>query len=295
MDAKKILEGLSITGHPAGLGGCRNGGQSLECCEYNITVFDEDSGESVHHVPGGIAKLHHCSLGESSSSVLVQLDGLEILSDDEWKLRMLLARIREGRERIYASYATSCLVDAGIFANRAREAARAGDPFAAVWSKCAAYFLADAVFALNTKRPSPAHMLEIARRLEKNGVNQTFSLVHQTLGTERASTSLLSRMAKSAMGFSDMVENNGHSAIIGKKYEYLVENSLLADCYFYLGYVTRNNVLRVKGTIHKNPEFIHVLKVALDIESDHLVVEGQARAILERTNELLAETKSRKQ
>ncbi|MDE1830147.1 MAG: hypothetical protein KGI25_07475 [Thaumarchaeota archaeon] len=130
--------------------------------------------------------------------------------------------------------------------------------------------------------------------MKKNEVNQTFSLVHQVLGVERASTSLLSRMVKSTMGFSDMVENNGNSMVIRRKYDYLVQNSLLSDCYFYLGYVNRNNIMKVKNQIHKNPEYIHVLKVALDIESDHLVIDKQASALLERTNELLADIKERK-
>src|SRR6185312_8782124 len=49
---------------------------------------------------------------------------------------------------------------------------------------------------------------------------------------------------------------------------YLVQNSLLSDCYFYLGYVNRDNVLKIKNQIHRNPEFIHVLKIGLDMEND---------------------------
>ena len=41
MEAKKILEKLSIENCPVGMGGCRNQGSSYDCCEYDITVFDE--------------------------------------------------------------------------------------------------------------------------------------------------------------------------------------------------------------------------------------------------------------
>lgn len=236
-------------------------------------------------------KVQHCSLSESNVSVLVQLDNLAILRDDSWGLRMMLAKIKEKRERILNSYTKSCLVDAGILANRAKEEIKAGGPFAGAWVKCASFFLSDALFSINSRRPSPVHMLEITRRLEKNDTNQTFSLIHQILGLERASTSVLARMVKSTMGFSDLVEANGHSKIIKTKYDYLVEHSLLTDCYFYLGYVNRNNIMKVIGRIHKNPEYIHILKVALDIESDHLLVERQAGEVLERTNNLLADIK----
>ncbi len=185
-----------------------------------------------------------------------------------------------------------CLVDAGIFANKAKDSIKTNDPFAGIWIKCAAYFLSDAIFSINLKRPSPTHMLEIMRNMKKDKINQKFSIIHQILGIERSSTSLLSRMAKSTIGFSDMVENNGNSAIIQKKYEYLVENSLLSDCYFYFGYVNRNNILKVRNKIHRNPEFIHVLKIGLDIESDSMVVDSQATLLIQTTNEILGDLKT---
>ena len=137
-------------------------------------------------------------------------------------------------------------------------------------------------------------MLEMMRDMKKDNVNQNFLLIHQILGIERTSTSLLSRMVKSTIGFSDMVEGNGHTEIIKMKHDYMVGNSLLADCYFYLGYINRNNILRVKSSLHKNPEYIHVLKVGLDIESDPLVTDKQAITLLQCANELLVHIKNHK-
>ena len=99
-------------------------------------------------------------------------------------------------------------------------------------------------------------------------------------------------MVKSTIGFSDMVEKNGNSQIIQKKYEYLVENSLLSDCYFYLGYVNRDNVLKIKNQIHRNPEFIHVLKIGLDMENDPMVIDSQAMMLIQTTNEILGDMKT---
>jgi hypothetical protein len=294
VDVKKIPELLYLSEYPVGFGGCRNDECNLDCCEYNISVFDDKLGESIHDLSGNLIKLHHCSLSESNVSILAQLENLTILYDDQWKLRMFLEKIKEKKKKILNSYTQSCLVDAGIFANKAKEAVKTDNPFAAVWAKCASYFLADALFSINSKRPSPTHMLEITRNLKKNEINQAFSVIHQILGVERASTSVLPRMVKSTMGFSDMVENNSHSKIIKRKYDYLVKNSLLSDCYFYLGYINRNNIMKIKNHIHKNPEYIHVLKVALDIESDHLAIDKQASALLQRVNELLVDIKDQK-
>lgn len=291
MDVKLIPDILSLSNFPIGLGGCRNDGTNYECCEYNMTVMDGKSGESVHLIENEYVKIHHCSFDAVESDALHHLQNMSIVNDDQWKLRMLLSKIKDKKKQIAISYARSCLVDAGILANKARDSVKTKDPFAGVWIKCASYSLADAIFCLNLQRPSPTHMLDMMRDMKKDKTNQKFSTIHQILGIERSSTSLLSRMVKSTMGFSDMVENNGNSGIVKKKYDYLVENSLLSDCYFYLGYVNRQNVLKIRNQIHKNPEFIHVLKVGMDMASDPMVIDGQAMSILQSANEILADLK----
>ncbi|MGI0082080.1 MAG: hypothetical protein ACREAF_03505 [Nitrosopumilaceae archaeon] len=292
MDLKTLPGKLSLSHFPVGLGGCRSNEVNFECCEYNITVFDDKQGESVHEVDGEIIKLHHASLSETNSGILKQFEGIKILSDEQWKLRIFLSEIKEKSKKISNSYIQSCLVDAGVYATKAKDGAKTSDPFSPLWLKCGAYFLADAISTINSKRPSPTHMLEYIRRFGKNRINESLSIVHQCLGIERATTSLLSRMFKSTVGFSDMVEANGHSKIIDKKYNYLIQNSLLSDCYFYLGYTNRNNMIKIKNTMHRNLEFSHVLKVALDAESDSLVVERQATSLLKTINDLLSVLKN---
>jgi len=288
MDLKTLPEKLSLSHFPVGFGGCRNNGINFQCCEYNITVFDDKREEpSIHEIDGNLIKLHHGSLSETNDGVLKQFENMKILLDEQWNLRMFLTKIKTKSKQISNSYIQNCLVDAGVCATKARELVKSSDPLAHVWIKCAVYFLADAIFSINSKRPSPTHMLEIMRGFEKNKINQSFSVVHQCLGIERASTSLLSRMVKSTIGFSDMVEKNNHSKIIQQKYDYLVQNSLLSDCYFYLGYINRNNVIKTKDTLHRNLEYMHLLKVAFDTESDPLVVERQAMILLKTTNDLL--------
>lgn len=292
MDVKQISKLLSLSDFPVGFGGCRNDGTHFECCEYDITIMDEQSGESIHRIADDFVRVRHYSIDDSSSDVLYHLQDVSIINDDQWKLRMLLSKIKEKKEQITISYARSCLVDAGILANKAKDSVKIKDLFAGMWIKCAAYSLADAIFCLNLKRPSPTHMMEIMRNMKTDKVNQKFSIIHQILGIERSSTSLLSRMVKSTIGFSDMVENNGNSGIIQKKYEYFMKNSLLSDCYFYLGYVNRNNVLKIRNQIHKTPEFIHVLKVGLDMESDPMVIDSQATILMQSTNEILGDMKT---
>ena len=292
MDLKALVEKMSLSNYPVGLGGCHANGINYKCCEYNITVFDDKKGESVHEVEGEMIKIHHSSFSETNPAILKQLENLQILSDNQWKLRMFLSEIKTKQAKISKSHTQSCLVDAGVYATKAREGIKASDTFAPLWLKCGAFFLADAISSLNSRRPSPTHMLESIRGFEKNRINESFAIVHQCLGIERATTSLLARMVKSTIGFSDIVEANGHSKIIEAKYDYLVEHSLLSDCYFYLGYVNRNNIVKIKDNLHRNLEFIHILRVALDIESDSLLVESQCINLLKTVNDLLSITRN---
>ena len=43
---------------------------------------------------------------------------------------------------------------------------------------------------------------------------------------------------------------------------------MLSDCYFYLCYVNKENFTKIKSTLDKNPDLIHILKIAFDTESD---------------------------
>jgi hypothetical protein len=94
MDVHQIPKQLSISDFPVGFGGCRNNGTNFDCCEYNITIFDEKSGESIHEFSDQFVKLHHCSISESNVGVLKQIENLTILNDDQWQLRMFLDKIR---------------------------------------------------------------------------------------------------------------------------------------------------------------------------------------------------------
>ena len=287
MEYKKILENLSIEIGPVGMGGCKNHGSSYDCCEYDITIFDgKKDEESFLEHDGVFYHIYHGTMQETSPEILLQYDNMMILLDEQWELRMLISKIKEKREQIFNAYIKNCLVEAGVCIAKARHGLNS-DPYASSWVKCAAYFLADAVSALNSHRPSPLHMLKILRELPKNKTNETISVITDSIGIERATPSLLSRMLKSTIGFSDTIEGNFHSKSISRKCNYLIENSLFSDCYFYLGYVNRNNFKKIQD-LHRKPELIHLLKTGFDLENDTIKVESDANNLYEATNFLLS-------
>ena len=287
LDVKNLLEKLPVNGYPVGLGGCRSQNTNYDCCEYDITIFDgKKQSESIFESDGVFYHIYHGGLEETSPYILLQYHDLTILFDEQWELRMFLSRIQEKKEQIFNAYVKNCLVEAKVSITKTKNGLGT-DPYAASWLKTAAYFIADAISAINFQRPSPTHMLKTLRGFNKNKINEFISFLMELIGTERATPSLLSRMSKSTIGFSDMVENNSHSKIISRKYNYMKNHSLFSDCYFYLGYINRNNFLKVSD-LHRKPEFIHVLKTAFDLESDITKIELQSDRLQESTNSILS-------
>jgi len=288
MDLKKLVEEQRLSNFPIGLGGCRISDFHFDSCEYNIVVFDGKSEpEKIIKSGDEFVILHHASLSETMSQKLLQYDKLQIIQDESWDLRMLLSKINEKRSSLFTDFAKNCLIESMFCCQKTKEAIQTSDVFAPCWQKCASYYLADAISSLNHQRSSPSHMLGLLRKLKKSSINEYISVATQTVGIERATPTLLERMLKSTIGFSDLVEKNNHSRIIQQKHDFFIKNSMLSDCYFYFGYINKENFIKIKNTLSREQDLIHILKIAFDIESDSNLLLQQAEQIQKSCNDIL--------
>jgi hypothetical protein len=288
MDLKKLVEEQRLSNFPIGLGGCRISDFHFDSCEYNIVVFDGKSEpEKIIKSGDEFVILHHASLSETMSQKLLQYDKLQIIQDESWDLRMLLSKINEKRSSLFTDFAKNCLIESMFCCQKTKEAIQTSDVFAPCWQKCASYYLADAISSLNHQRPSPSHMLDLLRKLKKSSINEYISVATQTVGIERATPTLLERMLKSTIGFSDLVEKNSHSQIIQQKHSFFIKNSMLSDCYFYFGYINKENFIKIKNTLNREQDLIHILKIAFDIEADSNLLLQQAELVQKSCNEIL--------
>jgi len=288
MDVKKIIEEQGLSDFPIGLGGCRISDFDFDLCAYDIVVFDEKlEPEKIIKSGDEFLIIHHASLSETLSKKLLQYDNLQIIQDESWDLRMLLAKINEKRSSLFTDFAKNCLIESMFCCQKTKEAIQTSDVFAPCWQKCASFYLADALSSLNSHRSSPSHMLDLLRKSKKNPTNKHISVVTQTVGIERATPTLLERMLKSTIGFSDLVEKNNHSQIIQQKHDFFIKNSMLSDCYFYFGYINKENFVKIKDTLNREQDLIHILKIAFDIEADSNLLIKQAELVQKSCNEIL--------
>ena len=293
MDFKKFIETQKLSDHPIGLGGCRNMDSFFDSCDYDIMVFDENrSNREVISFENNLVTLHHASLSETNTKKLLQYDNLKILQDASWNLKIFLSKISEKRNSLFSDFAKNSLIESIFCCQKTKDGIQSDDVFASCWQKCASYYLADAISSLNNSPSSPSHLLDSLRKFEKTSINNHISNVLQTIGIERATPTLLERMLKSSIGFSDLIENNNHSELIQKKYDYFLNNSMLSDCYFYLGYINKENFIHIKDELNRRSDLIHLLKIAFDIESDSNLLLQQAETIQTSCNDLLEITSS---
>ena len=288
MDFKEFIQSRQLSTFPIGLCGCRTKSYSFESCDYDLMVFDETSlNDEVVSYENNLITVHHASLSETNTKKLLQYDDLNILQDDSWNLKIFLSKISEKRNLLYSDFAKNSLIESLFCCQKTKDSIENDDPFAACWQKCASYYLADAITSLNNFQSSPSHMLDSLRNFEKNSINGHISDILQTIGIERATPTLLERMLKSTVGFSDLIEKNNNSQLIKRKYDFFMENSMLSDCYFYLGYVNKENFSQIKDELNRKQDVIHILKIAFDIESDSNQLLRHVETIQTSCNELL--------
>ena len=288
MDFKKFIQNQGLSNFPIGLGGCRNLDNFFDSCDYDLMIFDEhSSNDEIVSFENNMITIHHASLSETNTKKLLQYDKLNVLQDDSWNLKIFLSKISEKRNSLFSDFAKNSLIESIFCCQKTKDAVLSGDVFAACWQKCASYYLADAISSLNKNPSSPSHMIDSLRKFEKTSINNHISNVLQTIGIERATPTLLERMLKSSIGFSDLIENNNHSELIQKKYDYFLNNSMLSDCYFYLGYVNKENFIQIKDELNGRQDLIHILKIAFDIESDSNLLLQQAESIQNSCNNIL--------
>ena len=286
VDLKKLLADNGLGLYPAGLGGCRVAGINFDSCGHDIFVFDGKSGHEVVWHGKSYVVIRHASMYAHSSGDLLACDGIRIIQDESWDLKMHTSAVQAKRSVLFVDLARDRLIEALFCTRRALNAIDASDVFAPFWQKCASYCLADAICLLNYRLPSPSHMLDLFRTFPKNSVNEHISSVTQTIGMERATPTLLDRMLKSTIGFSDIIRPSD-SKIIRSKYEFFLRNSMPTDCYFYLGYVNRQNFEEIKDDLSRRRDLFHILKTAFDAGADPGSLDVQANLVEASCNSIL--------
>ena len=266
MNLDEIIKIIGQNNSPIALGGYDADDFDIDCNIHNLVLFDgKDISDEIITHESKTLKISHGTLSETIPESLIHYQNLEIIQDPEWELKMFVSKIKEKKDVLFLASSKNALVESQLSLSKAKNALEHDDPFVSCWIKCAITSLIDSILLQNNILPYSAQALSLIRNLKQKNTIQFVDKIIAESGIERATSSLLSRMLKSSSGFSDMIENNQNSSIIEKKANYLIQNSLFADCYLYLIYQNRNNFYKIKDSLDKNSDKIHVLKTAFDL------------------------------
>ncbi len=289
MNHDEILKIIGTNNFPVAIGGYNLDNFDVDCEIYNLIVFDgKDTSDEIIVHGSKILKISHGSISETNSEYLIHYANLQIIQDEQWELKMLLSKIQEKKNILFSVSSKNALVESQLALSKAKNAIEQDDPFASCWLKCGVISLIDSILFQNQILPNPVHALSSMRNLKQKNTNQFTDKIISETGIERATSSLISRMLKSTCGFSDMVEKNQNSIIIEKKVNYLIQNSLLSDCYLYLNYQNKNNFYKIKNSLNTNLDKIHILKTAFDLTSTSSELLSSVDSMYDITNALLS-------
>jgi len=289
MNHNEIMKIIGPNNFPIAIGGYNLDNFDVDCEILNLVIFDgkNTSDEIIKH-GSKILKISHGNLSEINSENLLNYENLQIIQDEQWELKMLISKIRDKKNTLFSVSAKNALVESQLALSKAKNALDSDDPFVSCWIKCGVISLIDSILFQNKILPNPVQALSSMRNLKQKNINQFTDKIISETGIERSTISLLSRMLKSTCGFSDMVQKNQNSIIIEKKANYLIQNSLLSDCYLYLNYINRNNFSKIKNSLNSNLDKIHVLKTAFDLTHTPSELLSSIESMYDITNTLLA-------
>jgi hypothetical protein len=289
MNLDEIIKIIGQNNSPIALGGYDADDFDIDCNIHNLVLFDGKniSDEIITHESKTL-KISHGTLSETIPESLIHYQNLEIIQDPEWELKMFVSKIKEKKDVLFLASSKNALVESQLSLSKAKNAFEHDNPFVSCWIKCAITSLIDSILLQNNILPYSAQALSLIRNLKQKNTNQFVDKIIAESGIERATSSLLSRMLKSSSGFSDMIENNQNSSIIEKKANYLIQNSLFADCYLYLIYQNRNNFYKIKDSLDKNSDKIHVLKTAFDLTITSSELSGTIDSLSDISKSLLS-------
>ncbi len=272
---------------PVALTGCKMTSLTLDCCEYNFVVLSDGVIHELLHTDDNYAEIHTLQNKQNIHAFAPLLQNMQIINDPSWVLATLKQDITGVMPRALSLYARNLTVNALFYANRSREEANSNAQLSSLWLKCAAYYYLEALIAKNGSRPMPTHMLTQLRSLSENTDSQGITIASTCLGLERANRSSVSRCMEAAIGLNMSSIKNNITQIVSRKAEFLLRSGMFTDCYFYLGYIARNAVVRIASNRKMMKDYIFMINIAMDLTTDQTFVSKLSNDLVGSCNKLL--------
>jgi hypothetical protein len=264
--------------------GCRadNPHNSHECCEYDIAIL---GGNTKDNFDKKIVELGNSTLeflnfpGQSQNghnnialSNMIKLDDSNTLISETPKVDRKKLFIAAGKRRIVDS----------LYIVSKNSSAKA-EVNASLNLKIAAYDFIEGILLMSGTRPMPIHELNQLRQVEVNKdiINEAIQTCIECLGIERATRTIINRSYKA---LREILKERYDVELLSSKIKFLLDNGLVADCYYYIGKLVCSDLEKKDNASQINYHKLN--SIALDLTNDYEKVKKMS-ALIKRDCRLL--------
>lgn len=261
--------------HPVALIGCRTSPISLDCCEYDLAIFEpsqeDKQANQVVQVDKQPVELMH--LTGSIKDHVIDLANMVILKDNSTLMLSSAAKdIISGKyTKMLASSGKKSLISSLFCQQKMRGTKH--PVVAAMWLKIAAYEFIDGMIALSGNRPMPVHILEQVRQIDSRRV-EGVDVALECIGAERATRPAISR---SMEAIKELKLKDYDKDLFLSKISHLLERRRLVDCYYYAGRVASKNLVSRTESFHS--QYSKLVQLALDLSNDSQSLEKMQKQL----------------
>lgn len=229
--------------YPAGIIGCRatNPEMSLDCCEYDIAIFNKQSAGN-RFIRVGNHGLELITLTEISMTNVMKLHNMIIIQDDD-SLSLSSSSLSSANNvsafqqhylRVLRGLGKKSIINSLFYHETITKNIQKNSVIGAMWLKIAAYDFLEGILALSEIKPMPIHELNQIRKItiERQDIAEGIKIALECVGLERATRSTISRSIEAICELNSMEYDK---ELIKIKVNHLLEKGMISDCYYYLG------------------------------------------------------------
>ena len=229
--------------YPAGIIGCRatNPEMSLDCCEYDIAIFNKQSAGN-RFIRVGNHGLELITLTEISRTNVMKLHNMIIIQDDD-SLSLSSSSLSSANNvsafqqhylKVLRGLGKKSIINSLFYHETITKNIQKNSVLGAMWLKIAAYDFLEGILALSEIKPMPIHELNQIRKItiERQDIAEGIKIALECVGLERATRSTISRSIEAICELNSIEYDK---ELIKIKVNHLLEKGMISDCYYYLG------------------------------------------------------------
>jgi hypothetical protein len=257
--------------------GCRADSphESYDCCEYDIAILGGNIDDTFDKkiIQLGNSKLEFLNFQNQNVNEDISLFNMIELKESN----VLVSEYPKlDRKKLFNAAGKRRIVDS-LF-NVSKNSSASAELNASLNMKMAAYDLIEGILLMSQTRPMPIHELNQLRQVEvqKDYIKEAIQTCIESLGIERATRTIINRSYKA---LREILKDAYDLELLASKIQYLLNNGLLADCYYYIGKLVCSHLEKKDNLSQMNYHKLN--SIALDLTNDYEKVKKMS-ALMKR-------------